>query len=103
MPVFIFATKRIFKLILQFSLWLVLWYGLGVVLFRYLNARVEEAPGWIEWTVRFALETLGYGDVQEPETIGAFCELVALVLCWIFVAMVLLIGYRLIARFIHSG
>ncbi|MDR5761589.1 hypothetical protein [Caballeronia sp. LZ035] len=94
--------KRILWLALRTSLWLVLSYKLGVVLFRYLNTRVEEAPGWIEWTVRFALKIFGYHDVQEPETIGALCALFALVLCCIFVAMVLLIVYRLIIRIVRS-
>lgn len=87
------------SLFVRLALWLVLSYTLGIVLVRYIDARVQETPGWVESTVRFALRASGNGDVQEPETIGALCGLFVLGLCWIFVAVSLLAAYRLIIRF----
>lgn len=93
---------RNFKTIGLISLWFFLSYKLGIFLLRYIDAHIEACPEWIERSVRFALDSFGYSDVRDPETVGAACGLFALVLCWIFVAMVLLIGYGLIARLIRN-
>jgi uncharacterized protein involved in cysteine biosynthesis len=91
--------RRFLPLFIRIVLWIVLSYKLGILLVRYIDARVHETPRWLELTVRFALKISGYGDVQDPETIGALCGLFVLSLCWISVAVGLLGLYRLFTRF----
>jgi hypothetical protein len=90
--------KRFLWLVARTSLWLVLSYELGIVLYRYIDTHVLECPSWIERIVRFGLDIFGYSEVEDPDTIGAFCGLFALVLCWLFVAIALFLSYRLITR-----
>jgi hypothetical protein len=77
-------------------------YELGIFLLRYIDARIQECPRWTEWIVRFVLKAFGYSDERDPETIGAFCGLFTLLLCWIFVATTLWLAYRLITRMAGS-
>ncbi|MDR5838056.1 hypothetical protein [Caballeronia sp. LZ034LL] len=97
-----FTTKRLLRQALLISLWLILSYELGIVVFRYIDAHAQGCPLWIYRIVRFALDAFGYSDEKDPDTIGAFCGLFALVLSWIFSALALWLAYRLITRIVRS-
>lgn len=94
--------KRFLWLAFLISLWLILSYELGIVVFRYIDAHAEECPLWIYRIVRSGLDTFGYSDEKDPDTIGAFCGLFALVLSWIFSALALWLAYRLSTRIVRS-
>ncbi|MDR5824264.1 hypothetical protein [Caballeronia sp. LZ043] len=93
--------KKMAWFVLQISLWIFLSYKLGIFLLRFIDAHIEACPEWIERTVRFALDSFGYNDVRDPETVGAACGLFALVLNWIFSALALWLAYRLITRIVR--
>ncbi|MDR5838053.1 hypothetical protein [Caballeronia sp. LZ034LL] len=95
--------RRTLKTIGLISLWFFLSYKLGIFLLRYIDAHIEACPEWIERSVRFALDSFGYSDVRDPETVGSACGLFALVLCRIFVAMTLLLIFRSIVRVIQNS